>query len=111
MRHRCLRVTVGHGYDAGTRARDRPARADARGTIHVGDGPSGLAAAAGDLWVANSLDGTVARIDATTRTVVQTIPVGSQPSAVAADARTVWVANRADGTVTRLDASAVAAPR
>ena len=41
---------------------------------HVGDGPAALAFAAGTLWVANSLDATVTRVDPGTLTVRATIP-------------------------------------
>ena len=62
--------------------------------MHVGTGPRSLAFAAGDLWVANSLDSTVSRIDPATLAVRATIPVGSGPSAVIAADGSVWVANQ-----------------
>ena len=37
-------------------------------TIDVGDGPQGVAVTAHDVWVANSLDGTVSRVSADTNT-------------------------------------------
>ena len=48
-------------------------------TIPVGNGPSGIAIGAGAVWVVNSLDGTVSRIDPGTNTVVQKITVGGGP--------------------------------
>ena len=41
-----------------------------RQTITVGDGPTGIAVAGGDVWVANTLDGTVSRIDADSNELV-----------------------------------------
>ena len=43
-----------------------------------------LAEGAGFLWVANSLDSTVSKVDPTSGSVAATIPVGSGPSAIAA---------------------------
>ena len=54
--------------------------------------------------MANSLDGTVSRIDPATNTVVQTIDVGNGPAGIAYAAGSVWVANTGDGTITRIDA-------
>ena len=71
--------------------------------VHVGDGPAALAYDAGSLWVANSLDATVSRIDPVTRAVTSTIPVGSGPTALAAGPGSVWVANQYSGTVSRID--------
>ena len=73
------------------------------GHVHVGTGPVALAAAAGSLWVANSLDATVSRVDLGTLAVRATIPVGSGPTALAVDAGSVWVANQYSGTVSRID--------
>ena len=47
--------------------------------IDVGGDPSGIAVGGGAVWVANSFDGTVSRIDPQTNRVVQTIPVGVTP--------------------------------
>jgi len=41
-------------------------------TVPVGNGPTGIAFGAGAVWVANSLDGTVMRIDPDTNTVTAT---------------------------------------
>ena len=55
------------------------------------------------MWVANSLDGTVSRIDPQTNRVTATIPVGDGPAAIAVGAGGVWVANEFAGTVARID--------
>lgn len=72
-------------------------------TIDVGVGPDGIAVHAGSVWVANSGEGTVSRIDARRRRVVKTIRVGRDPDSVAIGAGSVWVTNTGDGTVSRID--------
>ena len=61
------------------------------------------------VWVANSNDGTVSEIDASTGTVVNTITVGSDPVGVSSDGIHVWVTNSGIGgtgdTVSEIDAS------
>jgi len=58
-----------------------------------------VAAGAGAVWVANAEQGTVARVDAATRRVVQRITVGRDPAGLAAGDGAVWVANSGDGSV------------
>ena len=58
---------------------------------------------AGFLWVANSLDSTVSKVDPTSGSVAATIPVGSGPSAIATAEGSVWVANQHSGSVSRID--------
>jgi YVTN family beta-propeller protein len=72
-------------------------------TIPVGKFPFGVAVSADAVWVANSSDDTVSRIDPESRTVTDTIPVGDLPLGVAVSADAVWVVNRGDGTVSRID--------
>jgi YVTN family beta-propeller protein len=88
-------------YDAGTLMRIRGSTVIQ--TVLVGTGATGVAAAAGDVWVADSLADRVVRVDSGTDMVVQRIPVGSDPTEVAAGAGAVWVANTRDGTVSRID--------
>ena len=45
----------------------------------VGNGPSAIAVGPGAVWVANSLDGTVSRIDPNASAVATVIPVGDGP--------------------------------
>jgi ABC-type transport system substrate-binding protein/DNA-binding SARP family transcriptional activator len=80
------------------------------GTVDVGNEPSAVAAGAGSLWVTNSADGTVTRIDPATL-VATPIPVGHGPDAVAVNAAGVWVANAGDDALVRInpDTGAVAA--
>jgi YVTN family beta-propeller protein len=69
----------------------------------VGNGPTGIAVGESDVWVADSLDDTVKRIDPATHSVTTTIQVGRSPAGVAVGDGSVWVANSGDGTVTRID--------
>jgi YVTN family beta-propeller protein len=55
------------------------------------------------VWVANSLDDTVARIDAASGEVVATIPVGGTPAAVTVGDGAVWVAESTGGRVSWID--------
>jgi hypothetical protein len=61
-------------------------------TVPVGRGPTGVAAIGNTVWVANTADGTLSRIDARRHVAVATVRVGVRPYAVAADWRSVWVA-------------------
>ena len=76
-----------------------------RDAVLVGQNPDALAYGFGSLWVANSGEKTVQRVNPKTREVIQTIDVGSNPDAIALSARNVWVANGSDGTVTEIDAA------
>ncbi len=71
-------------------------------TIEVGSGPVAIAFGHDSLWVANSEDDTVSRIDAATREVEATIGVAS-PVDLAASADAIWVASGIAGTVSRID--------
>jgi YVTN family beta-propeller protein len=62
----------------------------------TGRGTSGVAAGAGSVWVTNTIDGTVSRIDPGTAEVVDEIDVGGRPREVAVGADGVWVT--ADGS-------------
>ena len=72
-------------------------------TIPLGDGPTAIAAHQDAIWVVNSREDTVTRIDPATRAVQARIPVGKRPSGIAVSAGAVWVANSLSGTVSRID--------
>ena len=72
-------------------------------TINVGNGPGAIAVGLGSVWVANTLDGTVSRIDANTGTVIGLVKVGEGPRDIAVGRDAVWVANEFSGTVSRID--------
>jgi YVTN family beta-propeller protein len=59
-------------------------------SIPVGNEPIGIDYGDGAVWVANSGDGTVSRIDPAKNTVVATIKVGGRPVGIAAGPGLVW---------------------
>ena len=69
---------------------------------HVGRGPGAVAVGGGSVWVANTLDGTVTRIDREADQVV-TIPVGGVPSGLDFGAGALWVADGGARTVAQVD--------
>ena len=64
--------------------------------VPVGQGPVGVASGAGFVWVVNSGDDTISKIDPTTRSVVDKIPVGDDPTAIAFGDDHVWVTAAGD---------------
>jgi YVTN family beta-propeller protein len=76
---------------------------DIAAEIEVGESPSGVAVAPDAVWVTNTTEDTVSRIDPATNAVGQTIDVGGGPAGVAVGGGAVWVANGLDGTVSRID--------
>jgi YVTN family beta-propeller protein len=70
-------------------------------TAGAGAGP--LTWADGSLWVANTLSGTVARIDPATNQVSQSVPTEGAPTDIAAGEGAVWVLNGFDGEVRAID--------
>jgi peptide/nickel transport system substrate-binding protein len=71
--------------------------------IPVGNAPSGVAVGFGSVWVTNSSDGTLSRIDAVTGHVTRTIPLGGDPTGVAAGFGAVWISDAANGRVLQID--------
>jgi peptide/nickel transport system substrate-binding protein len=69
----------------------------------VGHQPNGIAIGDGGVWVADTGDNAVVRIDPSTQAVITTIPVGDNPLGIAVGAGSVWVANSGNGTVSRID--------
>ena len=55
------------------------------------------------MWVANSLDGTVSRIDSGTNRVTATIPVGEGPDGIAVGPGAVWVSGEFSQAIARID--------
>jgi len=70
----------------------------------VGLSPAGIAIGDGSVWVADSTQDTVTRIDPVTNTSATT-PVGHGPSAIAVGSGGVWVADSPDDAVIRIDPS------
>jgi len=65
--------------------------------------PAALAAGNDAIWVANTGEHSVSRLEGGTLRVRQTISVGSAPSGLAVGRGAVWVANGLDGTLSRID--------
>jgi len=55
------------------------------------------------VWVTNSQDDTVSRVDLRARTVVESIRVGDHPEGLSVGSGGVWVSNLEDDTVSRID--------
>jgi YVTN family beta-propeller protein len=64
-------------------------------SIRVGDGPVDIAVGAGGVWVANSREGTVSRIDPQSNQVIATIRVGHSLQGIAVGGGFVWVSVQA----------------
>ena len=67
--------------------------------ISVGRGPSAVAAGEGAIWVTNSRDGSVTRIDPQKLADADTkeIPTGSAPGGIVAQYGKVWVTSDRPG--------------
>jgi YVTN family beta-propeller protein len=78
--------------------------------IPVGSEPSGLAFGNGQLWVANTGDGTVSVVDPVTNSVIDTIDVGGHPDDVAVGHGAAWVSDSGGGTVTKIAYEGAADP-
>jgi peptide/nickel transport system substrate-binding protein len=59
-------------------------------TIPVGERPSGITTGAGSVWVANSVSGSISRIDPGSNEIVETIAVGEAPGALVYSEGVVW---------------------
>jgi YVTN family beta-propeller protein len=64
-------------------------------SIRVGDGPVDIAVGADGVWVANSREGTVSRIDPQSNQVIATIRVGHSLQGIAVGGGFVWVSVQA----------------
>ena len=71
--------------------------------VPISGRPAGVATGAGALWVTDSVNARLLRVDLQKRSVVDRIVVGSDPGGVAVGAGSVWVANSQDGSVSRID--------
>jgi DNA-binding beta-propeller fold protein YncE len=69
----------------------------------VGPGPNTIAVRLGYVWVANSGDGSVTRIDLKTRKPSTSGAVVKHPSGIAVGLGWVWVADSGDNSVARID--------
>ena len=70
--------------------------------VRTGTSPAAIATGFGGIWVADSFENTVSRIDPT-NFVARPIPVGHGPQAIAVGEGSVWVADTDDDAVVRID--------
>jgi YVTN family beta-propeller protein len=82
-----------------------PSSGEVRSQIALAGGPGPSAADADSVWVANTLQDTVSRIDAESGQVA-TIDVGGEPAGVATGAGFAWVTDATEGTVEQIDPAA-----
>jgi DNA-binding beta-propeller fold protein YncE len=106
-----LALTRGGGASPGRSQGAAPPRTPAEPprmvvtSVAVGARPAGIALGTGGVWVANSGDGTVARLDPVTGTNTGTLArVGTRPVAIAERSHTVFVANTGGHSISRIDA-------
>ena len=100
-----VRLGVGGEHRCQRGLRDRSATNAVYDKIKVGSAPAGIAVGGGFVWVTNSLDSTVSRIN-TQDGATEEIPVGNGPTGIAFDERGghVWVVNTHDQTISRIGA-------
>ena len=81
---------------------DRPGHRLGRADHTGGSGPQRDHRLGPDIWVANTLGGTVSRINADANEVVQTVNAGTEPTGLASGGGSVWVADAAASTLSAL---------
>jgi DNA-binding SARP family transcriptional activator/streptogramin lyase len=74
------------------------------GDVRVGSHPRGIAVGADAVWVANTSDATVMRIDPQKLALLKTYGVGGAAIDIAIEGDTVWVSTDGDDTLVRIDA-------
>jgi peptide/nickel transport system substrate-binding protein len=79
-----------------------PGSGEVRAQITLSGGPGPSAADAESVWVANTLQDTVSRIDAESGQVA-TIDIGGEPAGVATGEGFAWVTDATEGTVEQID--------
>ena len=72
-------------------------------TVPVPDGPLGIAAGAGGIWVVTFWNAKLVRIDPETRRVRARIPIGQGPNDVTVGGGAVWTTDRDSRTITKVD--------
>ena len=70
-----------------------------RASVPIGHAPSGIAATASSVWIAEPQSSVVVRLDAKTRHQTAIIPVGTSPGALTVYAGELWVADSSNGEV------------
>ena len=69
----------------------------------MGNGPEGVAIAAGGVWVTNSLDGTLTKVDPEAMAIASTTPVGDGPAGITYGNGSLWIADRYGGSIAKVD--------
>jgi YVTN family beta-propeller protein len=72
--------------------------------VPVGDTPRGVAVGRHAVWVANSADGTVSKVDVDTLRVTKTIGIGAQAGELVESNGLVWVVTGLDNSLVPIDA-------
>jgi len=85
----------------------QPSQPAVTASIKVGKGPDGISVADdGTVWVSDSKDGTLARIDPKTNKLDGTpVEVGKQPDGIAGAKKVTWVAASGDDLVRRVESN------
>ena len=96
-------ATAGAGVAADAVGVIDPDSAKIVSAIPARSAPADVAVGADAVWVTNTNDNTVTRINPAHNTIQQTIRVGAGPTGVAVGGGAVWVANGLDGTVSRIN--------
>src|SRR5262249_10679733 len=81
-------------------------RAALHAVVSSGGTPGGIASGEGAVWVTDTADDVVLRIDPVGRTA-ERVPVGHGPTGVAVGDREVWVVNQLDRTVSEINPRAL----
>ncbi len=68
----------------------------------MGISPRGVAFDGTHIWIVNSDDNSISKMDIVTNAVVATVQVGEKPRGVAFDGTHIWVANSEDNSVTKI---------
>ena len=99
------RLRLGDEQPGGHGLEDRPDREQRRGgvvdTMPVGNGPAGIAYAAGSIWVANTGDNTITRIDAGSDKPSKPLPIAA--TELAFGDGTLWASDTTANRVVRID--------
>jgi DNA-binding beta-propeller fold protein YncE/tRNA A-37 threonylcarbamoyl transferase component Bud32 len=89
-----------------------PASLRVTGQGFVGDDPRSLAVGAGSVWVTNTADGSISRVDPeTARVLGNPLDVGGRPTNVAAGGGRVWVVDNFGGRLIPIDPATGGEPR
>ena len=96
-------LTNENGTDSGTLSRFDPVMGKVIANIKVKPKSYAVVVEGESVWVTNSADASVMRIDAHANTVVADIPVRASPRFLAAGEGGIWVLSQSDGSLARID--------